>query len=101
MGYWEMSLLLSQVVQMQMALAEMEKAVGIKDIGTAEKMVLGAIVDLSRDKKMVRTHEIIEHPLVESCSRPSLFRALKQLEVLGNISKSDDKRGLYMLATVG
>ena len=96
-----MSSLLNQVVQMQMVLAEMEKAVGIREIGTAEKMVLGAIVDLSRDEKMVSTKEIIEHPLVETCSRPSLFRALKRLEALGNISKSSEKRGLYMLATAG
>lgn len=101
MGYWKMSSLLSQVVQMQIALAEMEKAAGIKDIGTAEKMVLGAIVDLSCEKKMVSTKEIIEHPLVETCSRPSLFRALKRLEALGNIAKSNEKRGWYTLAPAG
>jgi Mn-dependent DtxR family transcriptional regulator len=96
-----MSSLLNQVVQMQMVLAEMEKAVGIREIGTAEKMVLGAIVDLSREQATVRTKEIIEHSLLETCSRPSLFRALKRLEASGNISKSSEKRGLYMLATAG
>ena len=96
-----MSSLLNQVVQMQMVLAEMEKAVGIREIGTAEKMVLGAIVDLSREQATVSTKEIIKHPLLETCSRPSLFRALKRLEALGNISKSNEKRGLYMLATAG
>ena len=96
-----MSSLLNQVVQMQMVLAEMEKAVGIREIGTAEKMVLGAIFDLSREQAKVSTKEIIEHPLVATCSRPSLFRALKRLEALGNISKSSEKRGLYMLATAG
>ncbi|EET47124.1 hypothetical protein TR2A62_1801 [Thalassobium sp. R2A62] len=43
----------------------------------------------------------MEHPLNDFYSRPSLFRALKNLESLGQIAKGGEKRGLYTLVGVG
>ena len=86
---------------MQMMLAEMEAEFGIRDIGVIEKSVLSAIADLSDDTALVSTKAILAHALNETYSRPSLFRALKNLERLGKIAKDGEKRGLYTLVGDG
>ena len=88
---------LKNIAKMQMMLAEMEVAVGIRELGAIEKSVLSSIADLEEGGQFVSTKEILEHPLTQTCSRPSLFRALKNLESLGKIAKGGDKRGLYTL----
>ena len=93
-----MSSLLKNIAQMQIMLADMEAEIGIRDIGTIEKSVLITIVDLANDADLVHTKDILQHPLNNVYSRPSLFRALKNLESLGKIAKGGDKRGLYTLA---
>ena len=93
-----MSSLLKNIAQMQIMLADMEAEIGIRDIGTIEKSVLITIVDLANDADLVHTKDILHHPLNNVYSRPSLFRALKNLESLGKIAKGGDKRGLYTLA---
>jgi len=97
-GDLNMSSLLKNIAQMQIMLADMEAEIGIRDIGTIEKSVLITIVDLANDADLVHTKDILQHPLNNVYSRPSLFRALKNLESLGKISKGGDKRGLYTLA---
>ena len=93
-----MSSLLKNIAKMQIMLADMEAELGIKNIGTIEKSVLSSVVDLTGDTRLVSTKEILKHPLNCDYSRPSLFRALKNLEGLGKIAKGGDKRGLYTLA---
>ena len=80
-------------------LADMEAEVGIRDIGAIEKSVLIAIADLTGDTTLVSTKEILQHPLTDVYSRPSLFRALKNLESFGKIAKGGEKRGLYTLVS--
>ena len=97
-GDLNMSSLLKNIAQMQIMLADMEAQIGIRDIGAIEKSVLITIVDLANDADLVHTKDILQHPLNNVYSRPSLFRALKNLESLGKIAKGGDKRGLYTLA---
>ena len=97
-GNLNMSSLLKNIAKMQIILANMEAEIGIRDIGAIEKSVLITIVDLADDAALVHTKDILQHPLNNVYSRPSLFRALKNLESLGKISKGGDKRGLYTLA---
>ena len=96
-GDLNMSSLLKNIAQMQIMLADMEPEIGIRDIGAIEKSVLITIVDLANDADLVHTKDILQHPLNDVYSRPSLFRALKSLESLGKIAKNADKRGLYTL----
>jgi len=93
-----MSSLLKNIAKMQIMLADMEAEIGIRDIGAIEKSVLITIVDLANDATLVHTRAILKHPLNDGYSRPSLFRALKNLESLGKISKGGDRRGLYILS---
>ena len=97
-GNLNMSSLLKNIAKMQIILANMEAEIGIRDIGAIEKSVLITIVDLADDAALVHTKDILQHPLNNVYSRPSLFRALKNLESLGKISKGGDKRGLYTIA---
>jgi CRP-like cAMP-binding protein len=92
-----MSSLLKNIAKMQIMLADMEAELGIRDIGAIEKSVLSAIADLAGDAHLVSTKDILQHPLNNVYSRPSLFRALKNLESLGKIAKGGEKRGLYAL----
>ena len=96
-GDLNMSSLRKNIAQMQIMLADMEAEIGIRDIGAIEKSVLITIVDLANDADLVHTKDILQHPLNDVYSRPSLFRALKNLESLGKIAKGGDKRGLYIL----
>ena len=84
---------------MQMMLAEMEAAVGIRDLGAIEKSVLGSVADLTGDGGSVSAKEVLAHPLNQTYSRPSLFRALSSLEASGKIARFGGKRGLYALAS--
>ena len=97
-GNLNMSSLLKNIAKMQIILADMKAEIGIRDIGAIEKSVLITIVDLADDAALVHTKDILQHPLNNVYSRPSLFRALKNLESLGKISKGGDKRGLYTIA---
>lgn len=90
---------LKNIAKMQMMLAEMEVAVGIRELGAIEKSVLSSIADLEEGGQFVSTKEILEHPLTQTCSRPSLFRALSSLEASGKIARLGGKRGLYALAS--
>lgn len=92
-----MSSILRNIAKMQMMLANMEAEIGIRGIGAIEKSVLSSVADLASDRRLVSTKEILQHPLNDIYSRPSLFRALKNLEGLGKIAKGGEKRGLYTL----
>lgn len=92
-----MSSLLKNIAKMQIMLADMEAEFGIRDIGAIEKSVLSSVADLAGDTTLVSTKDILQHPLNNVYSRPSLFRALKNLESLGKIAKGGKKRGLYTL----
>ena len=92
-----MSSLLKNIAKMQIMLADMEAEFGIRDIGAIEKSVLSSVADLAGDARLVSTKDILQHPLNNVYSRPSLFRALKNLESLGKIAKGGKKRGLYTL----
>ena len=92
-----MSSLLKNIAKMQIMLADMEAEFGIRDIGAIEKSVLSSVADLAGDARLVSTKDILQHPLNNVYSRPSLFRALKNLESLGKIAKGGEKRGLYTL----
>ena len=94
----DMSSLLKNIAKMQIMLADMEAEFGIRDIGDIEKSVLNSVADLAGNTGLLSTKDILQHPLNNVYSRPSLFRALRNLETLGKISKGGDKRGLYTLA---
>lgn len=75
----------------------MEAELGIGEIGNLEKSVLMSIADIANEDQIVSTKEILQHALNRQYSRPSLFRALKKLELLGRIVKVNGRRGCYQI----
>jgi len=87
------------LTNLQLMGSESEKGLGRAELSEIERKVLISISDISDQLGKVPTSEILSHPMLSTFSRPALFRALKVLEVAGNITKVTDKRGYYALTT--
>ena len=92
-----MSSLLQKVATLRVVLSELEKEIGIEDIGTIEKKVLLAIADLSSLHDVAEIKRIKEHPLISNVTQPSFYRALNNLQSMGKIKKVGIKRGVYAI----
>ena len=87
------------LTNLQLMVRDIEKDLGLSDLSEIERKVLISVSDVFDQLGKVPTSEILSHPMLSTFSRPALFRALKILEVAGNITKVTDKRGYYALAT--
>ena len=87
---------LQPLAQLSMLLSDMEQEMGLEELGHFEKQVLLAVVDSASNANGARLADIQNHKLTLEISRPSLFRALKQLEEKGQIEKLEGKRGRYV-----
>lgn len=87
---------LQPLAQLSMLLVQMEEELGLEELSHFEKQVLLAIVDCASNDNGAKLADIQNHKLTQEISRPSLFRALKQLEDSGHIEKLDRKRGRYI-----
>lgn len=90
-----MSFLLQKVATLRVLLSELEKEIGIEDIGIIEKKVLLAIADLSSLHDVAEIKMIKDHPLICKVTQPSFYRALNNLQSMGKIKKVGIKRGFY------
>ena len=87
---------LQPLAQLSMLLSDMEQELGLEELSHFEKQVLLAVVDCASETEGARLSAIQSHKLTQEISRPSLFRALKQLEETGQIEKLEGKRGRYV-----
>ena len=91
-----MSDAMKQLSRLAKLIFEMEIDLGLSDLSQPEKLVLMAAHEQSDADGQFQTHQLLSHPLSAKISRPTFFRALKQLEqkelLLRNLEK---KRGLY------
>ena len=87
---------LQPLAQLSMLLSDMEQELGLEELSHFEKQVLLAIVDCASNDNGAKLADIQNHKLTQEISRPSLFRALKQLEETGQIAKLEGKRGRYV-----
>ena len=92
-----MSSLLQKVASLRVVLSELEKEIGIEDIGTIEKKVLLAIADISNLYDVVEIKRVKDHPLISNVTQPSFYRALNNLQSMGKIKKVGIKRGFYAI----
>jgi len=92
-----MSSLLQKVATLRVVLSELEKEIGIEDIGTIEKQVLLAIADISSLYDVVEIKRVKDHPLISNVTQPSFYRALNNLQNMGKIKKVGIKRGFYAI----
>ena len=92
-----MSSLLQKVATLRVVLSELEKEIGIEDIGTIEKKVLLAIADISSLYDVVEIKRVKDHPLISNVTQPSFYRALNNLQNMGKIKKVGIKRSFYAI----
>jgi hypothetical protein len=92
-----MSSLLQKVATLRILLSELEKEIGIEDIGTIEMKVLLAIADISSLHDVAEIKRVKEHPLICNVKQPSFYRALNNLQNMGKIKKVGIKRGFYAI----
>jgi len=85
------------LTNLQLMVADIEKDLGLSGFSEIERKVLISVSDIYAQLGKVTTGEILSHSMLSTFSRPALFRALKVLEVAGNIAKLKDKRGHYEL----
>lgn len=89
--------LLQQVATLRILLSELEKEIGIEDIGTIEMKVLLAIADISSLHDVAEIKRVKEHPLICNVTQPSFYRVLNNLQSMGKIKKVGIKRGVYAI----
>ena len=80
-------------------LSQMEDDLGMGEMSISEKQVLMAVFDIQEKMGSAKTKTILNHDLTKNISRPSIFRALKQLENAKQIEKLDNKFASYTIAT--
>jgi len=65
--------------QLKELITEMEQDLGISELSEPEKCVLSCIVQATEAGGSISTKVIQQHLLTSNLSRPTLFRAIKQL----------------------
>ena len=74
-------------VQLKELMFAMEQDLGISELSEPEKCVFSCIVQANETGEPISTKAIAQHILTSNMSRPTLFRALKQLVYKGVISQ--------------
>lgn len=74
----------------------MEKELGLSNHSHLNRSLVAAVTDLcSKMDGKASTSEIVGHTLLLEFSRPSVFRALKEMEKSGYVKKVGLVRGFY------
>lgn len=87
-----------KLAQLKSVLIDMERSLGLSDLGEAERSILAAAADCADSNDIVKTGDIYDHKCVAHVSRPTFFRAVKRLVELGHLDHApNEKSGYYQL----
>ena len=86
------------LISFKLLLQKMENDLGLSDLSDVETKVFLAISDLCNQFDTAKTQAVLQHDLVASIGRATIFRAIKKLEDRKKISKSQNQHGAYSLA---
>jgi Mn-dependent DtxR family transcriptional regulator len=78
-------------------LSQMEDDLGMGEMSNSEKQVLMAVFEIQEKLGFAKTKTILNHDLTKNISRPSIFRALKQLENMKRIVKLENEFASYTI----
>ena len=87
------------LISFKLLLQKMEDDLGLSDLSDVETKVYLAISDLCNQTETAKTQAVLQHELVASIGRATIFRAIKKLEDRNKISKSQNQHGSYSIAT--
>jgi hypothetical protein len=87
---------LKKLAKLKLLVTRMEADLGLSEHSHLNRSLVTAVADLnSKRAGCAPTSDLLEHPLLQEFSRPSIFRALKAMEVSGEIKKVGPVRGYY------
>ncbi|MEI6800021.1 MAG: hypothetical protein WCO04_12520 [Pseudomonadota bacterium] len=87
-----------KLASLRKLLFEMEQDLGLADLSGIQRDVYYAARLTAEGAEMVRGEAIRSHALLNRISRPTFYRALKDLELAGYLSHADTTRsGKYRL----
>ena len=86
------------LISFKLLLQKMENDLGLSDLSDVETKVFLAISDLCNQFEAAKTQAVLQHELVASIGRATIFRAIKKLEDRDKIAKSQDQYGAYSIA---
>ena len=86
------------LISFKLLLQTMENDLGLSDLSDVEIKVFLAISDLCNQFQTAKTQSVLQHDLVASIGRATIFRAIKKLEDRNKISKTQNQHGVYSLA---
>ena len=86
------------LISFKLLLRKMENDLGLSDLSDVETKVFLAISDLCNQFDTAKTQAVLQHDLVASFGRATIFRAIKKLDDCNKISKSQNQHGAYSLA---
>ena len=86
------------LISFKLLLQKMETDLGLSDLSDVETKVFLAISDLCNQSEVAKTQALLQHDLVSSIGRATIFRALKKLEDRNKIAKSQNQHGAYSIA---
>ena len=87
------------IIRLQNMLSQMEDDLGMGEMSISEKQVLMAVFEIQEKLGFAKTKTILNHDLTKNISRPSIFRALKQLENMKRIVKLENEFASYTIPT--
>ena len=86
------------LISFKLLLQKMENDLGLSYLSDVETKVFLAISDLCNQFEIAKTQAVLQHELVASIGRATIFRAIKKLEDRDKIAKSQDQYGAYSIA---
>jgi hypothetical protein len=86
------------LISFKLLLQKMECDLGLSDLSDVETKVFLAISDLCNQTETAKTQAVLQHDLVASIGRATIFRTIKKLEDCKKISKSLHRNGVYSIA---
>jgi len=89
-----------KIILLKQMVDDMEQNVGLASLSGVEKNVYLAAQDMKSNNGLVETKQILDHRFTQKMSRPTIFRALKSIEIKGFVTHSNGKKvGLFLVAT--
>jgi len=86
------------LISFKLLLQKMEEDLGLSELSDVETKVFLAISDLCNQSAVAKTQAVLQHDLVSSMGRATVFRAIKKLEDLNKIAKPQNQHGAYAIA---
>ena len=89
---------LESLITLRKLVVEMEKDLGLDSLSEVEKAIILAASELQERDGLIDSVKLRQHALTSGISKPTYFRAVRSLEMNGDLRRPDGvQRGSYIL----